>query len=392
MKNIKKIIAYSVYIIISPFLKKKRKKIWIFGAAVGKKYTDNGAILYKYVRKNLPNISAYWIINKDSEEVYKAKKGGPFLYRNSIKGNLYTLLADVLICTHSLPRDVSEYKIDKYKNKTKVFISHGIEGFKKKSPEHIKIHTTFDISVAVSDFEKSLKVKEWGLDEEKVCVTGLPRYDNLWKEKKENRKKFIKIFYMPTWRPKYKETFEKPYDKITDEEKKLFKETSYYKNIAHFLQSSDLLSCLEKNNIEMQLFFHQTMNPFMEKIINENINNKKMVALPYNTDIQKIIIDSDLLITDYSSVCWDFLFLDKPVVFFQFDKEDHLKTTGSYLRLPEDLFGPFAETTDRAVYFIKKIIEEGDDFIEKRAIARKRFFKYQDDFNCKRMVDCILKK
>ena len=105
IKAIKKLLALVAATLYRPF---KRREIWIVGASLGKKYTNNGAIFYKHVLKNYPQIDIYWIINKDAPDLPKAKTGGPFLYRNTIKGNFYTLIADVLVCTHTLPTDVSE--------------------------------------------------------------------------------------------------------------------------------------------------------------------------------------------------------------------------------------------------------------------------------------------
>ncbi|WP_396133684.1 CDP-glycerol glycerophosphotransferase family protein, partial [Faecalibacillus intestinalis] len=46
---------------------------------------------------------------------------------------------------------------------------------------------------------------------------------------------------------------------------------------------------------------------------------KNVTLLPRITNIQNQLINCKLLITDYSSVCWDMLFMAKPVLFFQFD-------------------------------------------------------------------------
>ncbi len=369
----------------------KNRRIWVIGASGGKKYTDNGAALYRYILKNHQEVEIYWIINSDADDISRVKSEGPFLYRNTLKANLYTLLAEVLIGTHSLPTDVSEYDVKRYKKALKVFISHGIEGFKVKAPHHAKIHRDFDISVSVSEFEKNIKVNSWGLSEDKVCITGLPRYDILEKRKKEKRQKIGKIFYMPTWCPEYRKSFEKKYQELTREEISSFKKEEYFQKIHEFINHPEMLCILKEEGISLTIFFHQSINPFMEKIVTLPDPSRMRIA-PNGSNIQKILINSDMLITDYSSVAWDFLYLDRPIIFFQFDREKHKKVTGSYLQIPEELFGAATENVQDTVQEIRKITQGEDNYALKREESRKKFIKYHDGRNCERMVNCILEK
>jgi CDP-glycerol glycerophosphotransferase (TagB/SpsB family) len=83
--------------------------------------------------------------------------------------------------------------------------------------------------------------------------------------------------------------------------------------------------------------------------------------------------------------------MNKPVIFYQFDQEKHLKTTGTYIEIPEDLFGPVTKTPRETVLEIKKLGEK-DDYKEKRKTIKKKFFDYNESGNCQRMVNCILEK
>ncbi len=387
MKSLNKFLALILSKIIRIF--PSRKKIWIIGASRGEKFTDNGAVLFEYVLKNFPEIDIRWIINKDCPEYSKAKNAGPTLARGSLKGNLYTLLADVLICTHSLPRDVSTYNIERYESATKVFISHGIEGFKRKIKRHAETHKIYDLSVAVSDFEKNIKVKKWGLDEEKICISGLPRYDKLTEHR--NKKGEIKnIFYMPTWCPRYRKKIDKPFSRMTKKDIEKFKKGKYYRSVSGFISNTDLLKLLKENNLNLNVFFHQSIHSFMKEIIEASaLSNVNII--PYDSDIQKNIIESDLLVTDYSSVCWDFLYLDRPVIFYQFDQKEHLEKIGCYLDIPDDLFGPVTRTPEETIKSMTAIIKGEKSYKQLREKSVDKFFKFQDDNNCKRITRCIIK-
>ena len=388
MKYIKKILA----LLLAPLWSLvKKKEVWILGASQGKKFTDNGAVLYKYLLENHPQIKVYWIINKDSPDLKKVKATGPFLFKDSLLGNIYVLISDVLITTHNIHRDFSDYKTERYKDKFKVFISHGIEGLKIKAPRHAKVHQIYDLSIAVSQFEKEIKVTEWGLDEDKICITNLPRYDVLDKHKKRGTAKIKKIFYMPTWCPEYRKTFDKDFSQLTKKEIEDFKNREYFKKITDFISDDQLGFFLEKTGAKMDVFFHQSINPFMKGVVESSTKPKNINLLSNGSEIQKKLIEADLLISDYSSVVWDFLYMNKPVIFYQFDQEKHLKTTGTYVDVPDDLFGPVTKTPKETVTEIKKIAAK-DDYSEKRLSIKNKFFDYDDPENCRRMVDCILDK
>ncbi|MGM0438944.1 MAG: CDP-glycerol glycerophosphotransferase family protein [Patescibacteria group bacterium] len=388
MTKIKKLIAFLLAPIFRLF---KKNEIWIMGASQGKKFTDNGAVLYRYLLENKPEINTYWIINKDSPDLSKVKKTGPFVYKNTIKGNIYVLLADVLITTHNIHKDFSAYSVDKYKDKFKVFISHGIEGLKIKAPHHAKVHKIYDLSIAVSEFEKEIKVNEWGLEEDKICVTNLPRYDVLDKHKNKKTEEVKQIFYMPTWCPEYRKTFDQDYSDLTNEQIEEFKNREYFQKISTFISHPELAKLLEEEDIKMDVFFHQSINPFMSKIIKQSPCSERVSILSNGSHIQQKLINADILISDYSSVVWDFLYMNKPTIFYQFDQEKHLQTTGTYIDVPADLFGPVTKSPEENIEKIKEIIEE-DNYKSKRKKIKNKFFKYDDDNNCKRLINAILEK
>jgi CDP-glycerol glycerophosphotransferase (TagB/SpsB family) len=115
--------------------------------------------------------------------------------------------------------------------------------------------------------------------------------------------------------------------------------------------------------------------------------------LPQNIDLQKIIVDSSLLITDYSSVCWDFLFLDKPVLFYQFDLDEYEKKRGAYLDLKKDLFGPVAYDAASAADLVRQFVENGyetEKYRDQMDRMLKWAFAFRDDGNCERICKYIL--
>ena len=91
-------------------------------------------------------------------------------------------------------------------------------------------------------------------------------------------------------------------------------------------------------------------------------------------------MESKVLVTDYSSVAWDFHYMKKPVCFYHFDQDKFLETHGSYLDLNKDIFGTVSKTEDKLV---DKIIESYLN--KKNKTIKKEFFEYNDKRNSERI-------
>ena len=99
-----------------------------------------------------------------------------------------------------------------------------------------------------------------------------------------------------------------------------------------------------------------------------------------------------MLVTDYSSVCWDVFYLDKPVVFFQFDRDKYMEAHGSYLDMDRELFGDCAQDVDGLLTYMERCAD--DHFVVRPEYEKmqKSFYKYFDDQNSRRICDAIVKK
>ena len=98
------------------------------------------------------------------------------------------------------------------------------------------------------------------------------------------------------------------------------------------------------------------------------------------------------LITDYSSVSWDIYYMEKPVLFYQFDLEQYNETNGSYIDMEKDLYGDRCITQEQLIDLIREYAK--NNFREKPAYAamRKDYFAFRDHNNRKRTCDFILEK
>ena len=115
--------------------------------------------------------------------------------------------------------------------------------------------------------------------------------------------------------------------------------------------------------------------------------------MPPGHDIQDALVESEALITDYSSLAWDALYVDKPVMFFRFDIDAYERERGAYLSLTEPLVGPVSRTPDEAVQLIEDFLVDASAWVElpQRPKWQSRAFAYRDGENSRRVYEAVLR-
>lgn len=373
-------IAIVVVFIIKKFNLKSKENIWVFGGNGGNFYADNSAVLHQYVKDNHPKITAYWIINKSSLDKSKIKNHDNVLFKHSIKANVLAMIADVLICSHSIRGDIMRASQKRFRDSLTVDLFHGITAFKDKED-----YPKNDLVIATSEEEKKIKLKWPNNHKDNIVITGFPRFDELYRRRKE-MKTSKEIFYMPTWRPWLKKDYIEP----SEQDRINFQQSKFYLEIYNFLTNERLHKLLNKYEYTLNVFVHMNMHQYIDTFKIKDINIK---FLERDIDVQKYLINSEVLITDYSSVAWDFLYLNKPTFFYVFDLNEYQEHVKSCIRMPEELFGPVAFESDEMISSIEKYLH-GECKFEKYPIndMRQRFIKYDDNRNCERVIKAIMKR
>lgn len=378
--------------LLYPFSKKKfeNRKIWLIGGNAGELFVDNSKAMYEYLRSK-KNIEEYWVLNENSP--IKDKIPGKTLIKGSVDCYLHFINAEVALFSHSISADIAPYLfvvpyMKKFHNKVmKVFLNHGTVGFKVRkamNPKTEKIAEelvkSYDINIADSEYEKKVKTDSWwNVEKEKTFITGYPRYDKLYNVEIDKKE----IFFMPTWR-----NWIRP-------ENTSIEETDYFKNIVGLITDDTLNKYLEIKDIKLNIYIHQLMHDYFEKFNDVKLGTNVKI-LPKDADITKELMKSSLLVTDYSSVSYDYLYINKPIVFFQFDKNEYEQKVGSYVDLENDLFGEKAYNVKECVNEIVKIANNNykhdDEIQEKVNKLKNKFLTYTDKENCKRVYELIIKK
>ena len=193
---------------------------------------------------------------------------------------------------------------------------------------------------------------------------------------------------MPTWRLKYANDI----DKKSNIRKYFigFKNTDYYNFYNNLINDKKLLAKMQEKGYKGIFVIHPS---HLANSIDFKENNTFEV-IKSNADYSKIFNYSSLLITDYSSVAFDFTYLNKPVLYTQYDKKDFFENhtyKEGYFSYENNGFGPVIYDYEKTVEEIIKFIEN-DCKIEKKYQERiNKFYKYHDQNNCKRVYEEILK-
>lgn len=336
---------------------------------------DNGYHLFKYIRTNHPEDNVYYAINKKSKDYLKIKDLGNVISFGSFKHWIYYLVADLNISTHKYgnPNPPLFYVLQVsgiLKNK-RVFLQHGIT-MNNVSFINFK-NSKFRLFICGAKREYEFVKENFGYPEGYVKLLGFSRFDNLY----NNKVNYKQIVIMPTWRSYISKT------------NCNFLETEYYKKYFSLLNNKQLIDHIEKRNITIYFYLHRNMQKY-EQFFTSKSKNIKIIK--HNAiDIQTLLKESALLITDYSSVSIDFAYMNKPLIYYQFDKDDFQKNhlSSGYFSYSKDGFG---EVIINENDLVKKICNYIDTNFKNEKIYLDRcnaFFELRDQNNSKRIYEEI---
>lgn len=363
----------------------KRKPIWIvsdrFNAA-----NDNGIALYKYLLENEKDAKVYFTLSEKYEEYGKFKGMKGLLPFGTFKYKLKFLLADAVISSQADEPYLSAFR-GKDKNYMKnlynfkfVFLQHGItcndiSGWLNKLDKNIKLFVT-----ASPDEHNSILTYPFYYTEKEVKGTGFSRYDLL-----EDRAQ-KKILLMPTWRKNI--AGEVQSDVSIRQYNELFKESDYFKFYNGLINDERLLKALKEYGYEFHFYIHPS-------ITYQSVDFESNDAVTVHTEIadyNKEFCEGAVLITDYSSVAFDFAYLGKPIIYSQFDKETfyqgHLYEAG-YFDYARDGFGPVITELDKVVEEIIDLMKNDCKNKEEYLERSNKFYFYRDKKNCERIHKAI---
>lgn len=376
-KHILEMLVILISFIPGMILRLIKRDIWIV-AENGDDAKDNGYAFFKYAMENKSKKDIYYVITKKSIYYDKLKKYNKnLLYKNSLKHNIYTIASTKYISSQigsglPFPELVFNFQgtfIYRFKS---IFLQHGIT--QNKVQCLLKNESKVDLFCCAGNKEYDFVINELGYNEENAKKTGFCRYDLLKDESKENNK----ILMMFTWRKQF------------ENDEKTFLDSKYYSTIQDLIKDTRLSDLLEKENLELYMCLHDNMIPYKDKFITTNSRIK--IVDKTEKSIQELLRECKYLITDYSSVAFDFAYMKKPLQYFQFDYEEFRKN-----HIPEgywnyeDGFGEVTHTVDECINKLIESVNCNFEMNEKYKNKTKDFYIYTDTENSKRTYEEIEK-
>ncbi|MDR5650338.1 CDP-glycerol glycerophosphotransferase family protein [Staphylococcus nepalensis] len=314
---------------------RKSNDTWLIGERTDTAQ-DNGIQFFKWLQK-YTNINAYYVIDEDSNDYDNVSNLNNIITFGSKKHFEVSSKANVLISTHDL-ENILPYKTAKnfwgYENSVRIFLQHGVLGRKKVEYDKNNYELPFHLFNVSSTNEKyDIVVNQLGYEPKEVAVTGLPRFDSLPLKPKSKTKK---ILIMPTWRDWLNSDY-------------AFENSEYMNRYINLINHPKFVQLIQDYNIEVNFYPHYRSQSFFKQHLDKTESLINYVSLGEQT-VQDLLIEHDVLITDYSSVSFDFSYMKKPVIFFHFDVERFFK---------KGIFRPIEET------FIGDIVYDEKEVLDK---------------------------
>lgn len=377
------LLAYFPALILKLWFKVRKKKVWLIAESPDTA-RDNGYHFFKYVTKNHSEILTYYAIEKNSADRSKVAILGRTVDYGSFKHWLLYLAANENISTQKSgnPAPPLFYLLHNYgliKN-NRIFLQHGI--IKDNLKWLYYNETKFKLFICGAKAEYDYIKKNFGYPKGSVVYTGLARFDNLSTDKKNPKQ----ILVMPTWRNWLgRET------NLLEKNKQSITKAAYFSHWISLLSNIELANYLESNNITLYFYPHFNMQKYVSLFKTKTKNIK--IVTKEDIDIQDLLNESSLLVTDYSSIFFDFAYTQKPILYYQFDEREFRERQyeEGYFSYRKDGFGPVVDKEDRLV---KKMIGymNANYRVEKKYKDNSdEFFQRRDQYNSERIYKAILK-
>lgn len=339
---------------------------------------DNGYVLFKWLCQNHPDKNVIYAIRKDAADYANVKDLGKVIEYGSYQHWYYYFAASVccdtswgICCPNSMTYLIMRNILPPHSKR--VFLQHGIT--KDYMPQGRKHKLNADLFVCGAYPEWDYINSNFGYTNNEVRYLGFARFDRLCDV--SHAMKVKQILYMPTWRAN-----------LHDDSH--FEQSLYFQKIKEVLTSPELHYILEQNQLDLVYFVHPSIRqtkyhfePFATSCI-KVLNNEDF-------DLQKLICSSSVIITDFSSIYFDFAYQGKPVIYYHFDYQDYRKNHYSegYFSYERDGFGPVVHDLQSLLQNLSSIVTSGFKMPNEFLLRAERFFPMRDCNNCLRHYEAI---
>lgn len=362
----------------------KRENLWVFGGTYNGKFVQNAKYLFLYVANNCEEITPVWI-SSDRTVVRDLRRTGYGAHYMHSRAGLWTLFrAGCVFYTNNLGNFGKLWGLTGGATRVNLWHGNPIKQFpyswqmtKRRDADFVVV-TSSDRSLELfSEISWTVSPKS-RFEAEQAIPSGYPRNDVLfddipdfllgvdetvYEDVQEKSRRNTVVGYFPTYRP--------------------------YETENPLLQESvmgELNSFLAERKCQLLLKPHHS-----EDLPPGTGEYSNITVLPSEFDIYPIMNDIDILITDYSSVYFGFLLLDRPIILFPYDLEEYRRRNGFMMDYSE-LAGPVSKTVDGLLDWIDHFESGNDGYSQSRREVRSRFYDDVDGNASERIYNAITER
>ena len=380
--------AVAARILAGVVKKMSRREIWIVSDRVHKG-GDNGEAFFRYLKASRYKRAKYYFAVNRGSTYDKLKPLGGVVETGSWKYKILFLAASKIISSQAdeTVNNPFDYYFAIYKDvmnaKKFVFLQHGVikddlSGWLQKYNKNIHGF----VCTARPEYDSIVGTPSYYYTEKDVWLTGLARFDRLYRDEK----KYITV--MPTWRRHLMGVPDKKTGAWSVGDG--FADSTYFRFYNALINDGRLLRAAEEYGYTVCYMPH----PITLPQINLFRHDARVKFFSPDDEYRDMYAQSNLVLTDYSSAVFDFAYLRKPIVYAQFDREEffgnHTYTEG-YFDYECDGFGEVTYDLESTVDVLIDYMKNGCAMKDEYRARADRFFAFDDQNNCQRIVDMIEK-
>jgi hypothetical protein len=355
---------------------------------------DNGERLFEHVRANRPDINAWFVVARGSADWDRLRAAGErrLVAWGSFRWRMLMLNAHWLLSSHA-DRHVAEpapvMRIARGRPWKFGFLQHGVIKddlslwLNQRDIDLFVVSTPAELESVTADGTSYVATTK------ETRNTGLPRFDRLLeKGRAVSPKERDLVIVAPTWRQWLNGPIDPRTGRRTVHEG--YFESDFHRLWHGLLASERLRDALAKRGWRLGFMPHPNLQPILAEL------NLPAWVVPlgfHGVDVQALYATCALLVTDYSSVAFNVAYIDRPVVYFQFDRREmfrgaHVGRQG-YFDYERDGFGPVVEDVAAAERTIVAAIRHGPRPSPEYQARIDATFPVRDGGACARVVAAV---
>lgn len=238
-----------------------------------------------------------------------------------------------------------------------------------------RVHKNYTYAIVSSAFEVPFYAEAFGIPEANVRPTGIPRMDGFWDPARPARSRQLTYAAYPAARDRSVILFAPTFRGHGA------KSATYPVELLDWAALHAL--CVEKDAvciIRLHPFVHDPLDippEFADRIIDGSTSA---------IDINDVLFAADLLVTDYSSVIFEYSTRDRPMLFFAFDLDEYVASRDFYVDYESFVPGRIVRTFDELIDAIRR-----EDYQPERLAAfRREHLSHFDGRATDRVIDLII--